>query len=363
MSWCLWPRLFFLLSIALSISAQASNVTTCIPAYRWSINNLRQTPCLVAAYLASSCGTRESSQAVTYISFISKLLSLATRVDSIPPGNHYVGPTFATADVCKCSTVYYSMMSACGGCQGLSFANWTAWSTNCPESFIQLQRFERTIPSGTTVPNWAFLDVVASNNTFNATAAQLNIGLTPTSSFLPSSSVSDLPPTTTSSPLTSSSSPPVQTQVAEKAGHNAGAIAGGVVGGLVGVAAIVLAILWFCTRKRNAVQKDITFDHQALVGPGSVVSGGSFVNTHHTGHTTSPEPISTMSYSPTPFRSPYESSEMSTYPASPMTSAVYTTVPVTTYTRRSLESVSPSLAQLGPAPGYTPNRGFAQTEI
>lgn len=56
-----------------------------------------------------------------------------------------------------------------------------------------------------------------------------------------------------------------------------------------------------------------------------------------------------------------ETSEMSTYPGSPMTSAVYTTVPVNAQARRSLESVSPSLAQLGPAPGYAAHRGFTGT--
>lgn len=75
---------------------------------------------------------------------------------------------------------------------------------------------------------------------------------------------------------------------------------------MVGVAAIALGILWFCTRKRNAVQRDITFDHQALVGPGSVVGGGSIMTTQYTGQTNSPDHGPTISYGPSPFASsPY----------------------------------------------------------
>ena len=35
----------------------------------------------------------------------------------LPSGYHYNGPLVSTATPCKCSTVYYSVISACATCQ------------------------------------------------------------------------------------------------------------------------------------------------------------------------------------------------------------------------------------------------------
>ncbi|KAF8077811.1 hypothetical protein FPV67DRAFT_14510 [Lyophyllum atratum] len=61
---------------------------------------------------------------------ILRLLSVV-QVDAIPPGNHYFGPAFAEADICSCNVVIYSLVSACGGCQGRNFINWANWTLNC----------------------------------------------------------------------------------------------------------------------------------------------------------------------------------------------------------------------------------------
>jgi hypothetical protein len=94
------------------------------------------------------------------------------------------------------------------------------------------------------------------------------------------------------------------------------------------IAIIILGSLWFrIRRKRNAVQQDVSFDSQALVS-GTTMS-----------QTASP---------PHPSQSIYTSDMSTTYPASTMaTSGVFTSgIPPS---RRSLESVSPSLAQFGGA--------------
>jgi hypothetical protein len=59
-------------------------------------------------------------------------LIAAVSVDAIPVGTHYLGPTFADATPCRCSTVTYSLLSACAGCQNRDFTNWINWSLNCP---------------------------------------------------------------------------------------------------------------------------------------------------------------------------------------------------------------------------------------
>ena len=39
----------------------------------------------------------------------------------LPSGYHYNGPTVTSATPCKCSTVYYSVISACASCQDGEF--------------------------------------------------------------------------------------------------------------------------------------------------------------------------------------------------------------------------------------------------
>ncbi|KAF8163454.1 hypothetical protein B0H34DRAFT_324144 [Crassisporium funariophilum] len=297
------------LTTALSVAGQSSNVTQCIPDYAWSINSLGQTPCLVAAYLESLCG-------------------VPTSVDSIPPGTHYLGPNFADADPCRCSSVTYSMVSACGGCQGRSFSNWTTWSQNCPTNSFMI--FPRDIPAVTEAPEWAYLNLTVSNNSFDPLIAQQSLSGSPIPTAPIASSTSET--STSTSVLSTTSTSPSSSSSGEKSKSNAGAIAGGVVGGLVFLAIIGLTALWWIMRKRrNAVQKDVTFDSRALV------SGPAMSQSQFGSPPTGP--------SPAPFsHSLYDTSDLSTFPGSPITSAVYTTAPGS---RRSLESVSPSLMQLG----------------
>ncbi|KAF8212032.1 hypothetical protein K438DRAFT_1223974 [Mycena galopus ATCC 62051] len=99
---------------------------------------MKQTPCLVAAYLESACQG-------------------AAEVDSIPVGTHYIGPSGALVSLCSCSTVTYSLISACGGCQNRTFLSWPDWAVNCPQ--VEVTQFLPTVPAQTVVPSWAYLDV------------------------------------------------------------------------------------------------------------------------------------------------------------------------------------------------------------
>ncbi|KDR73492.1 hypothetical protein GALMADRAFT_251200 [Galerina marginata CBS 339.88] len=325
MLWRLWPYVFLWLATVLRVTGQSSNVTQCVASYSWSVNSLGQTPCLVAAYLESLCG-------------------VPTSVDSIPNGTHYLGPTNSQQDPCKCSSVTYSMVSACGGCQGRTFQNWTTWDQFCigPE----VSTFPKMIPAEVEVPKWAFIDITAIGNTFDPMAAQQNIsGTFPTAS--PPSSATSLiqstPPAPTILPAASTSSIASNVGTTSSTSHsNAGAIAGGVIGGLVFLAIIVLGLLWYFIRKRrNAVQTDVMFDSRALV------SGHGTLMSQPTG-TTSGMPSDGST--PVPFSHHlYDSSGSDGSPLSPLTSGVYTSPQMTN--RRSLESVSPSMIHLG---GYQP---------
>ena len=84
-----------------------------------TFNSLGQNPCTVAAYMMATChGGGESSRLFARPSLVVLSLSEYTLVP-LSPGYEYYGPHGdADADLCYCSTVAYSLLSACGACQG-----------------------------------------------------------------------------------------------------------------------------------------------------------------------------------------------------------------------------------------------------
>ncbi|KAF9527006.1 hypothetical protein CPB83DRAFT_438003 [Crepidotus variabilis] len=279
----MWARLALWAAIILVVAGQNSNVTQCIPTYNWSFNAKGQSPCLVAAYLESACGT-------------------PTNIDSIPNGTHYIGPNFAQANDCLCSSVTYSLVSACGGCQGRNYANWTTWTTNCKDTTVA--SFPKPIPAGTDVPTWANFDITSSGNDFDPTIAARLAGFDISSTAFttepaatggltvpPPSSIS----TSNGSPTSTVPAPSASTPASSS---HSGAIAGGVVGGLVLLALVLLVLLrWHMKRQRAKTQKDLVFDQGALF------SGSS---SNHA-YAQSPEPLysNTNNTRSAPFSSQY----------------------------------------------------------
>jgi len=218
-------RVLSLLAIAakvfVGVSAQATSNATCLPEYNWMSNSKGQNPCLVASYLQSACNNGDWS------------------VVDLPPDTHYTGPTLDEVNSCQCSTVTYSMISACGICQNRTAEGWDAWSFNCT-SEIYPEVFLDNIPSGTAVPAWAYLNVTAEN-VFNPSEAEAEAETNPPES------------TGTSAPTASASSSPIgPPSSGSNKSSNAGAIAGGIVGGLVGLGLVAGAIAIFLVRRRRA---------------------------------------------------------------------------------------------------------------
>ncbi|KAJ7120500.1 hypothetical protein C8R43DRAFT_83106 [Mycena crocata] len=194
-----------------------STNATCSSSFAWSFNSLGQSPCLVAAYLGSVCNDGL---------FIVPALASDT--------SFYAGPTVAQANACACSSVFYSLLSACADCQSGKVLTWSSFNTNCTTVYPQL--FVGNIPSGTAVPHWAYQNVTAGDG-FNSTVAQMQLNapestMNPTATGIPSQSAT---PDT----------------FAHKT--NEGAIAGGVVGGVVLLSLICVAGFWFIRRRRRGV--------------------------------------------------------------------------------------------------------------
>ncbi|KAH9956714.1 hypothetical protein BC827DRAFT_1385884 [Russula dissimulans] len=131
----------------------------CTAGLQWSYNSLGQTPCEVTAYLVGVC-TGD--------------VFLIPPIGSVP---FYFGPdTQLESDAgCLCTTLVYSLFSACGACQGSAWMKWSQWSYNCSEGLSN--EYPYPIPDGTRVPHWAYLDVITAD-TWNITAAE-NAGDSP----------------------------------------------------------------------------------------------------------------------------------------------------------------------------------------
>ncbi|KAF8892475.1 hypothetical protein BD779DRAFT_1670173 [Infundibulicybe gibba] len=180
-----------------------------------AFNSLNQSPCVIAEFLGGVCN------------------SGVFTIPALGPTDVYLGPTKETSTACRCSSVFYSVVSACAFCQLNDFLKWSVYSTNCTSPSVQT--FPPGIPPGTAVPHYAFENVLI-NDMFDPTTAEADIG----------DPESTAPPKPTSGG--SSSSPPPSP--GKKS--NAGAIAGGVVGGVVFLVAVAALAFWWTRRRRQA---------------------------------------------------------------------------------------------------------------
>ncbi|KAF8969855.1 hypothetical protein BDZ97DRAFT_1754280 [Flammula alnicola] len=167
-----WLLTFFTFSLLQGISAQSD--ASCLPFYNWTFNSEKKSPCDIASSLLAVCNNGSFP------------------VDALPDSSHYLGPSLQNANACQCNTVTYSLMSACGACQGQIYLpqphyfSWSVWSANC--AMVYVDTYPEPIPSGVSVPGWAYLDVEA-NDDFDQTNAKNHANLTE-STAIPSSTSS-----------------------------------------------------------------------------------------------------------------------------------------------------------------------------
>ncbi|KIM57506.1 hypothetical protein SCLCIDRAFT_1219410 [Scleroderma citrinum Foug A] len=145
----------------------------------------------------------------------------------------WIGPNATQANPCKCNTVMYSLISACGACQGEIFIMWNAWSAECG-NYTSNNLSQIPAPTDIIVPPWAFL----------AIGRQRSLLATPTQSSTTTSA--------TSTPLASSSS------------HlNTGVIIGVAMASAVGFAILGFLIV-FCMQCRTWRNSEERVDRYSL---------------------------------------------------------------------------------------------------
>ncbi|TEB26544.1 hypothetical protein FA13DRAFT_1019152 [Coprinellus micaceus] len=247
----------------------ASQMATCSTA-QWTFNSRQQSPCVVGSALAGACVGGDFT------------------LTALQPDYVYLGPSVSAATPCRCSSVYYSMLSACATCQGNNFIRWGRYSTNCSTVYM----FPRDIPDNIAVPAWAYMDVEAQD-TFNLTLAQAFGGVESTAPVQSTASATgSISRTSATGSSTNTGANPGSTAGGSSTDNtekksNAGAIAGGVVGGIVGLA-LIAGLIFFLLR-RNKKQKQAPsamYGSQGTVsekpqGPASQYTGdGSIMYSH-----------------------------------------------------------------------------------
>lgn len=202
---------------------------TCLNSFDWMDNSLSQSPCIVAAYLLSSCaGGDWTIQAVT-------------------ANSHYTPPGKTDANGCKCSWVVYNTLQACADCQGQNFESamlsWSGYNGNCTGSLLSTKDYyppQTPIPAETAVPFWATTNPSTwHDGIFDPSMAQsiANRG---------------------NSDITQSTRP----GNANGKKSNKGAIAGGVIGGIVFLVFVILAFLFIRSRRNRRQAGTSVLNHQ-----------------------------------------------------------------------------------------------------
>ncbi|KAH8978836.1 hypothetical protein EDB92DRAFT_1821349 [Lactarius akahatsu] len=234
------------LPIFASLASAQLIYPNCTAGWEWSYNSLGQNPC-------NCCGIFGGNMWHWAYVFSPPVLPLRAKchpilgtfshrftphaytvfkIDPLPQGSLYRGPDVNQSNLCECNTVVYSLVSSS------EWIQWSQWYINC--STVSTDgTYPNSIPAGTRIPRWAYLEVSAAD-TWNATAAQ-STGDTPegTATTVPSTPSTSVPSSSTS--LSSSSN---------KSSSSTGAIAGGVVGGVVGATVLVGLIIWYTRRRR-----------------------------------------------------------------------------------------------------------------
>ncbi|KAF8077807.1 hypothetical protein FPV67DRAFT_1463086 [Lyophyllum atratum] len=185
------------------------------------------------------------------------------------PQGIYEGPTPAKQTSCTCSTVVYSLVSACAMCQNGSTIKyshcqkqstnfdttlrWSEWSTSCSNTTDSSS--PTTLPGGVDVPPWAYIDVKAKDN-FDVDEAHRNATdgrnssiehpLQPPTNATYISSITQ--PSTSPQPLQPATGVPSPASGTSKTPK----LLGGIIGGFVAVTLLAAAFIWWIIRRRRA---------------------------------------------------------------------------------------------------------------
>jgi len=232
-------------TVLLAVVKGQHTEAVCETDYDWTFNSLGQSPCLVAAFLQGSCTGGDFN------------------VPAIDPSMHY---TNSDPNPCFCSSVTYSLLSACGVCQGADLSSWDKYATNCTSNDIPISadgQFPVPIPSGTTVPMWAY-QLLEKSGTFNINLAK-NVSTGGVQMTVANTTATDSSTSETQTSTSSASSPTESnTSIHTSNVGTTVAIAVSVGLGIVLIGGIVAFFLIRRRRRREAHRKEFNVAYSAV---------------------------------------------------------------------------------------------------
>ncbi|KAI0366414.1 hypothetical protein BV20DRAFT_655308 [Pilatotrama ljubarskyi] len=223
-------------SILLYVDAQTSNAT-CYETYDWMKNMHQQSPCTVTSFLLSPCTSTPSAAFIPPLNGNRSLYNFAgTSLDSTP---------------CVCSTVTFAMLYACATCQGAeaSILPWYIVSENCTSQY--LASYPEDIPSGTSVPVWAYDEQISISGHLDIASAKQFAGYHEADATL-SGYYGAVQPSSTG--YTPQPDPEPYELAYEADSPSIGVVVGAVVGGSVGAILIVTLVILVVRRSRRRRQ-------------------------------------------------------------------------------------------------------------
>jgi len=225
---------------------------------------------LIAAYLENSCAPEGGNW----------------NVPALGPDQSYVGPYTENANYCSCSSVVYSLVSACAACQNDLWIAWSAWKNNCTADITSLGSWPLDIPAGTAVPDWAYQNV-SLHDTFNITIPHIDkapastyVGV-PTASINPHASAASAASAASTSQGAAPSAiipPPQVSQSSDNSGGSktpVGAIVGGVIGGIAVLFLLGILAFLLLRQKRQKANSEMPLVDQVSNGPGMTETDSS----------------------------------------------------------------------------------------
>ncbi|KAE9409550.1 hypothetical protein BT96DRAFT_984612 [Gymnopus androsaceus JB14] len=271
-------RLFFAIGLLISLSGRitiipgvsAQFAPSCNASldYGWSYNSLNQDPCVVATYLGQACASGYSIPSIN-----------SSR-------NILMDPLYGRSQLMEDNNESIMVRLQPKSANGLP--------SRC--------EFPDNIPSGTSVPHWAYLNVTAVLIQSEAQAV----------GDLPESSGTSIPTGSTSTPTPT----PVPTP-AKKSHSDVGPIAGGVVGGVIFLCLVAIVVIYLRRRRSRRRGRG--------KAPSSHVNSDLIPRPYPTSMSTHPQTSSAFTgtgfHASLPSASPklYDPSDPSTFPSSVLT--------------------------------------------
>ena len=95
-----------------------------------SFNSQNKSPCVVASEMAAVCNGGRTFN-FHHWDFLNLTWFSSTCLEyfviALPVDSHYTGPNSTVVNPCQCSSVFYSLLSACADCQNRTFVEWVIY--------------------------------------------------------------------------------------------------------------------------------------------------------------------------------------------------------------------------------------------